>query len=758
MTEPKATTTTWRLELALVSSMAAALFLKLIYSARLVHVDGAGGIVARVAFATACCLIPPLLLLPRRARFLSYIAIDLVVSFVLLADELYFRRYLDLISPADLASAPILFKGFGRSVLIHAFRPGDAWYLVDVIALTLTWPLVRAVYANRRAMPIAARAPIVAAALAAGALAALPAIGPLTGPPATVTTADRLQTPATIGPLPFHLYEWSRRLVAQPEPLPDVSAVRAVLAARRGVRPSDLFGAARGRNLILIQAESLQGFPVGLVVDGQPVTPRLDAFAAESVRFTNFFDQTHRGFTSDGEFTTMTSLHPLPDGSASVLFRTNHFRSLPTLLAERGYETISGSGDDGVVWSKAMMHPNHGFALSIFADRFLRNDGQSLMPDADFFSQMTPRLESRRQPFMAFLISSTNHGPPFVTPDRAHMLRLPERLRADVIGDYLQTVHYFDGAFGAFVDDLRRDGLLDDSVVAVYGDHQAYLERTKDIVRLVGLDADRRYDRWMTDRRIPFLIRLPHGAAAGRRETPTGHLDIAPTLLSVLGVEDGDRAMLGRDATAAAPPFVVFRNGAFAGGNHVYALPDVVNEQPACFEIGGRRSIDCAALEPDRRRAREELAVSDAIVRRDLIPNLVRGPIALTFQDLKGPRPFAPGAGIDHAVVSGFDLWAPAPSGAVFSVPGGRAAIEVRFSPIIDAGARATDTGGAVFEIWSDGVLRYERRVLPADVLAEAVSVPAAGDGAATDIAFVTRVPAGGGAHATWQRVRFVPR
>jgi arylsulfatase A-like enzyme len=39
----------------------------------------------------------------------------------------------------------------------------------------------------------------------------------------------------------------------------------------------------------------------------------------------------------------------------------------------------------------------------------------------------------------------------------------------------LHSVHYFDQAFGEFVDKLRDTGLLDRSVILVYGDHQGFL-------------------------------------------------------------------------------------------------------------------------------------------------------------------------------------------------------------------------------------------------------------------------------------------
>ena len=43
-----------------------------------------------------------------------------------------------------------------------------------------------------------------------------------------------------------------------------------------------------------------------------------------------------------------------------------------------------------------------------------------------------------------------------------------------------------------------------------------------------------------------------------------GHLDVAPTILSLLGIEDNGSVMLGQDLTAERPSLVVFRDGSFA--------------------------------------------------------------------------------------------------------------------------------------------------------------------------------------------------
>src|SRR4029077_14904948 len=74
----------------------------------------------------------------------------------------------------------------------------------------------------------------------------------------------------------------------------------------------------------------------------------------------------------------------------------------------------------------------------------------SWMADKEFFSQTIPFLEAQTEPFIAFLLSSSNHHP-WELPDKYRVLKLGE-LEGTLLGNYLQSVRYFDAAFGEFID------------------------------------------------------------------------------------------------------------------------------------------------------------------------------------------------------------------------------------------------------------------------------------------------------------------
>ena len=275
-------------------------------------------------------------------------------------------------------------------------------------------------------------------------------------------------------------------------------------------------------------------------------------------------------------------------------------------------------------WNMYELHPRYGFQQSYFEEhnRITERIGP-WASDREFFAQTMPILESQAQPFMAFLLSSTNHHP-YELPEKYRVLKLGE-LEGTLVGDYLHTVHYFDQAFGELVDRLRESGLLDRTVLVLYGDHQGFLGETTEYPRLLGFPEASEYHHFHVGKKVPLFIRLPHGEAAGVRQVTGGQLDVAPTVLSLLGIRDEDAVMLGRDLTRGDDSLVVFRDGSFADGRHYYVNRLGATSASRCYEVGSGRPVDCEPLEERRREARERLEMSDLIIQGDLIPTLGSG-------------------------------------------------------------------------------------------------------------------------------------
>lgn len=555
---------------------------------------------------------------PRRARRWVLFAVGAFCSVLLLGDALYYRFFGDVLS----VSAMLAVRQTGQvsGTIRSLVTPAMVWLLID---LPFAAWLVTAVSRQRPAGRV--RRLMSAAVVGLFVLvAAIPPLMALRQAPLEQMFRDRAMM-EQLGPLGYHAYDaWTfaeSTLFRPPLSDAELSDVQAWFAARASLRAGAgaAFGAARGKNLIVIQVESLQDFVVDYEIAGQSVMPHLRAWTSEGLRFTDVTDQTNQGRTSDAEFTTMASLLPLDHGAVAFRYPRGRYVGLPEVLTEHGYSTLSAVAFDAGFWNRRVMHPAYGFEQSLFEPDFTLTEqiGWGLN-DRDFLQQMVPRLERLSRPFGAWLITLSLHHPFDDFPDRHKVLRIGQ-FEGTPFGNYLHTMRFFDTALADFESALARSGLLDDTAVVVFGDHDAGFARDARLSAAIGIDADE--VSWALNDRIPWFVRLPHAAASGlrgRREMPAGQTDMAPTLLALLGIDASPLPYVGRNLLGQPGDSPVVRpygdwidrthlliNGSGAGGR-------------TCYEIARHAAVDataCAAADADARRAR---ATAERVVTNGL--------------------------------------------------------------------------------------------------------------------------------------------
>jgi phosphoglycerol transferase MdoB-like AlkP superfamily enzyme len=252
-----------------------------------------------------------------------------------------------------------------------------------------------------------------------------------------------------------------------------------------------------------------------------------------------------------------------------------------------------------------------GFARSYSRRDFVIDEKIGMgLSDESMLRQMVTKLDSLPQPYYAFILTLTSHSP-FNYPE------LPPfdvgSVRGDVAGDYLRAMHYTDAAIGRFVEALRARGMLDNAVLVIYGDHDGVTRRTAPrLERLLDIPASDEWKWFAAERRIPLLIRLPHGEHAGSVSRLGGQIDVAPTLLALLGIPRAGTAFLGRDllAPSATGDVATFPTGAVLTADRLWAA----GARNRCFgpsgELPAERCSDLAAL-PSKEQALS-VALTDA--------------------------------------------------------------------------------------------------------------------------------------------------
>ena len=356
-------------------------------------------------------LIPPLLCLlifPPRIRGWILLALGIFTTLVALGDALYFRFFGDVLSASAMLAAGQTGWVWGsiRSLLDWAM----VWLIVDlpfacwlVVAMT-GWPVDPTVLRRQRSAG--------AVTLAGAFFVTVWIFRPMIGARELDQTFRARAAMEQLGPFGYHAYDawtYAESSIFRPAITADQREdARAWFADRTTLRSGagPAFGAASGRNLIVVQVESLQDFVVDYRVGGQDVMPHLRRWHERALRFTNVTDQTSEGRTSDAEFAALVSLLPIDRGAVAFRFASNRYVGLPRVLAEHGYTTLSAVPFEAGFWNRRVMHPAYGFGRSLFEPDFELTEqiGWGLN-DRDFLQQMVPRLTALGRPFAAWLIT-----------------------------------------------------------------------------------------------------------------------------------------------------------------------------------------------------------------------------------------------------------------------------------------------------------------------------------------------------------------
>ena len=235
----------------------------------------------------------------------------------------------------------------------------------------------------------------------------------------------------------------------------------------------------------------------------------------------------------------------------------------------------------------------------------------------DFLQQMVPHLEQLPQPFCAWMITLSLHHPFDEFPEGRKQLRLGA-LDHTSFGNYLHTMRLFDTALAQFMDRLERDGLLERSVVVVFGDHDAGFPRTAELAARIGVGADE--GAWALADRVPLFIRVPGGTVPpGVRDVVAGQTDLAPTLAGLLGIDAAGLPWAGRNLFGAPGDVPVPRPyGDWRDARHLFISHGGPSGDGQCLDSHAGGAVAPDACAPAQAAARAARDVSRLVVLDDL--------------------------------------------------------------------------------------------------------------------------------------------
>lgn len=315
-------------------------------------------------------------------------------------------------------------------------------------------------------------------------------------------------------------------------------------------------GVAAGKNVLLIQTESLNDFVIGAEYNGQELTPNLNALLEEdTLYFNHFYSTTGVGNTSDAEFSALNSLYPNDERECYRLYVDNTFQGLPWILRREGYGAYAFHGYIKTFWNRDEAYKTQGFQHYYSQEELDMTEVSGYgLTDKELFRQSVDILKKKEQPFFGFMITLTNHIP-YELDESLATLTLKEGDKGTTFGGYLQTVHYTDEAFGALITYLKEAGLYENTMIIIYGDHQGMNMETPSVKSKMSefLEKEYNYDEMLN---VPLIIHVPGLGESKTIDTVGGQVDILPTIANLMDVEIGQPFVFGHDLLNAEEGFV----------------------------------------------------------------------------------------------------------------------------------------------------------------------------------------------------------
>ena len=415
-------------------------------------------------------------------------------------------------------------------------------------------------------------------------------------------------------------------------------------------KPNKWTNKFKGKNVIFIHAESIQGFLVDLKINGEYVTPNLNNLAHEGLYFDKFYPQISVGTSSDSEFTLNTGLMPSSSGTVFVNYYNRKYYAAPEYFSNMGYYTFSAHANNADYWNRKIMHAVLGYKDFYAKDTYEVPSSTDDMDwvglglsDKSFFKQLTPiikDIKDNKSPFYGTVITLSNHSPfndlkkydefnltmdySYTDESGNKVNAVAPYLEGTAMGNYLKSAHYADAALGEFIEELRESGILENTVIILYGDHEARISK-REFIRMYNYDP---LTDSVKDENDPTFISMDNYNYDLLKNTPLimwsdeekfskkvsytmGMYDLLPTIANMFGFKE--KYSLGNDIFSSNEKIVVFPNGNILTDKVYYSN---LNDEYISLQ---NSPIDSEYINRIKEYANEILEVSNGIVVHDLI-------------------------------------------------------------------------------------------------------------------------------------------
>ena len=287
-------------------------------------------------------------------------------------------------------------------------------------------------------------------------------------------------------------------------------------------------------NLVILLLESFESWLLEAEdVHGAPVCPSIRAYIESHpvLYVKDVATQIQFGMSGDGQLIVNTGLFPTLEGVACMDYGYNTYPNLAHFYLHSAVVNPCRN-----VWNQAVVTTSYGYRQLVepqSENRFEWNDSVAI-------DKVKETLERFGRPACVMGITVSGHLPFDTSRDRIEVSEeAPEWIR-----NYLQTAHYTDRQVGRLLAWADTAKVMENSVIAITGDHRIFHAWINDELREYGLKAGLPFGTSQAG--CPLIVKSPKIKTLRVLERGE-QVDIFPTILDAIGQENYYWKGFGRD-------------------------------------------------------------------------------------------------------------------------------------------------------------------------------------------------------------------
>ena len=321
-----------------------------------------------------------------------------------------------------------------------------------------------------------------------------------------------------------------------------------------------------GKNLILFMAESFNEIAVR-----EDITPTLYKLVNSGFKFNNFYTPTISS-TIGGEFQELTGLVAASGFLSPWKSGENYYPfGIATAFQNLGYNTYAYHDHTYTFQSR------HKYLASLGFDNYLGcknglesriNCNQWPESDVEMIEATFDDYITSENPFMVYYVTVSGHGDygfNYSAMARKHKDDVANLNYSEKPLSYLAAQIELDQALELLIKKLDEAGELEDTVIALVGDHYPYYLSLDEVNEIASYEKDSvveinrsNFILWNSEMDIVEVDKVG------------SQIDVLPTIYNLFGVEYDSRLIIGKDILSTEPGLAIFGNSSWVSDKGTY--------------------------------------------------------------------------------------------------------------------------------------------------------------------------------------------